>query len=82
MARVIRCFHIVGDDFPEYVLAGIEMSMSWRCQRKMPEFYVISRGFFNFHTYCLSFCVYYSSSCIFFLSFLLFPFFREESGND
>lgn len=44
MSRVLCYFHFVGGDFPEYVLVGAGMSMSWRLRGKMLEFYVISRG--------------------------------------
>ncbi|CAH1434043.1 unnamed protein product [Lactuca virosa] len=44
MARVLRCFHVVADEFPEYVLVGAGMSTSWRLCGMMQEFYVVSRA--------------------------------------
>ncbi|KAI3751906.1 hypothetical protein L2E82_22999 [Cichorium intybus] len=44
IAKVLRSFHVVGGELPEYILAGAGMSTSWRLRGKMPEFFTIVDG--------------------------------------
>lgn len=44
VAKVLRGFEVVVDDFPAYVMLGVSMSTSWRLHWKMPELYVIVKG--------------------------------------
>ena len=44
MAAVLRQHQVVGESYPEVILAGAGMSTSWRIRGKMPLFFVKSEG--------------------------------------